>query len=114
MTKTNRKDLGEEAIVLLREMFGEGIDFNCTEYYKSNEALTGIALKLPGCTTSIKSDRLSRAALTKMEASGISTSVPNMASVTPSESPNPGITLTPLLFFTFMICCSITFCPHSE
>ena len=27
MTKTNRKDLGEEAIVLLREMFGEGIDF---------------------------------------------------------------------------------------
>ena len=51
MTKTNRKDLGEEAIVLLREMFGEGIDFNCTEYYKSNEALTGIALKLPGCTT---------------------------------------------------------------
>lgn len=51
MTKTGRKDLAEEAIVLLREMFGEGIDFDCTEYYKSNEALTGIALKLPGCTT---------------------------------------------------------------
>lgn len=51
MTKTNMKDLAEDAIVLLREMFGEGIDFDCTEYYKSNEALTGIALKLPGCTT---------------------------------------------------------------
>lgn len=32
-------------------MFGEGIDFDCTEYYKSNEALTGIALKLPDCSS---------------------------------------------------------------
>ena len=51
MTKTSLKNLAEEAIVLLREMFGEGIDFSCTEYYKSNEALTGIALKLPGCSS---------------------------------------------------------------
>ena len=51
MTKTTLKNLAEEAIVLLREMFGEGIDFDCTEYYKSNEALTGIALKLPGCSS---------------------------------------------------------------
>lgn len=51
MTKTSLKNLAEEAIVLLREMFGEGIDFECTEYYKSNEALTGIALHLPGCSS---------------------------------------------------------------
>lgn len=51
MTKTNLKDLAGEAIVLLHEMFGEGIEFDCIEYFKSNEALTGIALKLPGCTT---------------------------------------------------------------
>ena len=51
MTKISLKNLAEEAIVLLRKMFGEGIAFSCTEYYKSNETLTGIALKLPGCTT---------------------------------------------------------------
>jgi len=51
MTKTNLKTLAEEAIALLREMFGEGIDFDCTEYFKSNEALTGIALHLPGCSS---------------------------------------------------------------
>ena len=51
MTKATLKNLAEEAIVLLREMFGDGIDFDCTEYYKSNEALTGIALKLPGCSS---------------------------------------------------------------
>ena len=51
MTKTSLKNLAEEAIVLLREMFGEGIEFDCTEYFKSNEALTGIALHLPGCSS---------------------------------------------------------------
>ena len=51
MIKAHNEKLAEEAIVLLREMFGEGIDFSCTEYYKSNEALTGIALKLPGCSS---------------------------------------------------------------
>ena len=51
MTKTSLKTLAEEAIVLLREMFGEGIEFDCTEYFKSNEALTGIALHLPGCSS---------------------------------------------------------------
>ena len=30
-------------------MFGEGLDFEVTEYHKSNETVTGIALKLPGC-----------------------------------------------------------------
>lgn len=51
MTKTNLKNLAEEAIVLLREMFGEGIDFEYIEHFKTNETLLGIALKLPGCTT---------------------------------------------------------------
>jgi len=51
MTKTSLKNLAEEAIVLLQEMFGEGIAFDCTEYYKSNEALTGITLHLPGCSS---------------------------------------------------------------
>lgn len=51
MTKTSLKNLAEDAIVLLREMFGEGIDFECTEYCKSNEALTGITLHLPGCSS---------------------------------------------------------------
>ena len=51
MTKTSLKNLAEEATVLLREMFGEGIEFDCTEYFKSNEALTGIALHLPGCSS---------------------------------------------------------------
>ena len=37
--------------ILLQEMFGEGIDFSCTEYYKSNGALTGIAFHLPGCSS---------------------------------------------------------------
>lgn len=50
MTKTTLKNLAEEAIVLLREMFGEGVEFECIEHFKTNEALTGIALKLPGCT----------------------------------------------------------------
>ena len=50
MTKTTLKNLAEEAIVLLHEMFGEGIEFECIEHFKTNEALTGIVLKLPGCT----------------------------------------------------------------
>lgn len=48
---TTLKNLAEDAIVLLREMFGAGIDFDYTEYYKSNEALTGITLHLPGCSS---------------------------------------------------------------
>lgn len=51
MTRANTKKLAGEVIPLLREMFGEGIDFSCTEYYKSNETLTGIALRLPGCSS---------------------------------------------------------------
>ena len=51
MIKTNQKDLAKEAIILLREMFGEGIEFECIEHFKTNEVLTGIALKLPDCTT---------------------------------------------------------------
>lgn len=51
MTKRYLTNLAEEAIVLLRNMFGADIEFSCTEYYKSNDALTGIALKLPGCTS---------------------------------------------------------------
>lgn len=51
MTKVNAEKLAEEVIPMLRKMFGEGIDFDCTEYYKSNEALTGIALHLPGCSS---------------------------------------------------------------
>lgn len=50
MTKTDSKALADAAIVLLREMFGAGIDFEYTEYFKSNEELAGIALKLPGCS----------------------------------------------------------------
>ena len=50
MIKTNQKDLAKEAIILLCEMFGEGIEFECIKHFKTNEALTGIVLKLPGCT----------------------------------------------------------------
>ena len=46
MTKSEVKNLAEEAIVLLQKMFGEGLVFECQEYYKTNEALTGITLKL--------------------------------------------------------------------
>ena len=53
MTKTDRKALADEAIVLLRAMFGEDFDFECTEYFKSNEELTGIALK-PFSYTNLK------------------------------------------------------------
>ena len=51
MTKTNLKNLAEEAIAFLCEMFGEGIEFECVEYFKSNETLTGITLHLPGCSS---------------------------------------------------------------
>ena len=50
MIKVNAEKLAEEVIPMLQKMFGEGIDFSCTEYYQSNETLTGITLKLPGCT----------------------------------------------------------------
>lgn len=43
----------------------------------------------------------------KTDASGINTSTLSIESVTPNESPKPGITLTPRLFFTLTICCSI-------
>lgn len=48
---TTLKNLAEDAIILLREMFGEGIEFDCIEFFKSNEALTGITLHLPGCSS---------------------------------------------------------------
>lgn len=51
MTKKNAEKLAGEVIPLLRHMFGEGINFDCTEYFQSNETLIGIALKLPGCTS---------------------------------------------------------------
>jgi len=50
MIKVNAEKLAEEIIPMLQKMFGEGIDFNCTEYYQSNESLMGITLKLPGCS----------------------------------------------------------------
>ena len=43
MTKPDSKALADAAIVLLREMFGEGVDFSYTTYFKSNEELSGIA-----------------------------------------------------------------------
>lgn len=49
MIKVNAEKLAEEIIPMLQKMFGGGIDFGCTEYYQSNETLTGITLKLPGC-----------------------------------------------------------------
>ena len=51
MTRKNAEKLAGEVIPLLRHMFGEGINFDCTEYFQSNETLIGIALKLPGCTS---------------------------------------------------------------
>ena len=51
MDKTALKNLAEKAIPLLRKMFGDGVDFECTEYFKTNEALIGVALKLPGCSS---------------------------------------------------------------
>ena len=50
MNKCDEKKLAEDAIPLLRKMFGEGLDFEATEYHRSNETVTGIALKLPGCS----------------------------------------------------------------
>ena len=50
MNKCDVKKLAEEAIPLLQKMFGEGLDFEVSEYHKSNETVTGIALKLPGCS----------------------------------------------------------------
>lgn len=50
MIKVNAEKLAEEIIPMLQKMFGEGIDFNYTEYYQSNETLMGITLKLPGCS----------------------------------------------------------------
>lgn len=50
MIKTSTEKLAGEIIPLLQEMFGEGIDFSYTTYFKSNEELSGIALKLPGCS----------------------------------------------------------------
>ena len=41
MNKTALKKLAEEAIPLLQKMFGEGMEFTCTEYFKSNDTLTG-------------------------------------------------------------------------
>ena len=38
MDKTALKNLAEKAIPLLRKMFGDGVDFECTEYFKTNEA----------------------------------------------------------------------------
>ena len=46
MNKVELKNLAEEAITHLQKMFGEGLVFECHEYYKTNESLTGIALKL--------------------------------------------------------------------
>lgn len=40
MIKVNAEKLAEEIIHMLQKMFGKGIDFNCTEYYQSNETLT--------------------------------------------------------------------------
>ena len=51
MNKTALKKLAEEAIPLLQKMFGDGMEFTCTEYFKSNDTLTGIALKLTGCSS---------------------------------------------------------------
>ena len=44
MNKFELRNLAEEAITHLQKMFGEGLIFECQEYYKTNEALTGITL----------------------------------------------------------------------
>ena len=49
MSKKIMRILAKEVIVKLREMFGEG-EFACVDCYKANEALTGITMKLPGCS----------------------------------------------------------------
>lgn len=51
MNNIEVKKLAEEAIPLLEKMFGAGLGFEYREYYRSNEAVPGIALKLPGCST---------------------------------------------------------------
>ena len=50
MNNNEVKKLAEEAIPLLRKMFGKGLDFEVAEYHRSNEAVPGIAIKLPGCS----------------------------------------------------------------
>ena len=37
MIKVNAEKLAEEVIPMLQKMFGEGIDFSCTEYYQRND-----------------------------------------------------------------------------
>lgn len=50
MHKKIMKIRAKEVIVKLWEMFGEGIEFACVDCHKTNEALTGITLKLSGCS----------------------------------------------------------------
>lgn len=50
MSKKIMRIRAKAVIVKLREMFGEGIEFACVDCYKANEALTGITMKLPGCS----------------------------------------------------------------
>lgn len=35
MTKTALKNLAEGAVILLQKLFGEGIGFECREYYRN-------------------------------------------------------------------------------
>lgn len=50
MTNANAEKLAMEVIPLLKEMFGEGIEFSYTEFCQSNEVLAGITLHLPSCS----------------------------------------------------------------
>ena len=48
MTKTELKKLAEKAIPRIKMMFQDTLEFNCTDYFASNEVHIGISLKLDG------------------------------------------------------------------
>ena len=50
MRKKIMKIRAEKVIAKLQEMFGEGIEFACVDCHKTNQALTGITMKLSGCS----------------------------------------------------------------
>ena len=48
MDKNEQKKLAEEAIPLIEKVFKNTLEFGCEEYFSTNKAVTGIALKQDG------------------------------------------------------------------
>ena len=50
MQEKAMKIRAKEVIIKLQKMFGEGVEFACVDCHKTNKTLTGITMKLPGCS----------------------------------------------------------------